>query len=259
MKKLAGKRIWITGASGGLGERIAYLCAAEGARVLLSARREDRLQEIKRKIAEEWSGLCDIFPLDVGSLEEIASVHRRIGSVDVLINNAGFGVFDTVSDSSLDDMKQMFEVNVFGLIACTKAVLPGMLEQKSGHIINIASQAGKLATPKSSLYSATKHAVLGYSNALRMELAETGIYVTTVNPGPIETDFFSIADKGGDYVKNVRKWMLDPDDVAAQITAAILTGKREINLPRWMDAGTKLYQLFPSLVEKLAGRAMMKK
>lgn len=259
MKHIAGKRIWITGASGGLGERIAYLCAAEGAHVLLSARREDRLIEIKRKITEEWSGQCEIFPLDVGRLEDIARVRDQIGSVDVLINNAGFGIFETVLDSTLDDMKAMFDVNVFGLIACTKAVLPQMLEQKKGHIINIASQAGKIATPKSSLYSATKHAVLGYSNALRMELLGTGIYVTTVNPGPIQTDFFSIADKGGDYAKNVGRWMLDPDDVAAQITAAIFTKKREINLPRLMNAGTKLYQLFPALVEKLAGRALMKK
>lgn len=130
MKHIAGKRIWITGASGGLGERIAYLCAAEGAHVLLSARREDRLIEIKRKITEEWSGQCEIFPLDVGRLEDIALVRDQIGSVDVLINNAGFGIFETVLDSSLDDMKAMFDVNVFGLIACTKAVLPQMLEQK---------------------------------------------------------------------------------------------------------------------------------
>ncbi|MDY7430826.1 SDR family oxidoreductase [Bacillus sp. V26] len=259
MKNIAGKRIWITGASGGLGERIAYLCTAEGAHVLLSARREDRLKEIKRKMTEEWNGQCDIFPLDVSCLEDITLVRDQIGPVDVLINNAGFGIFETVLDSTLDEMKSMFDVNVFGLIACTKAVLPHMLEQKSGHIINIASQAGKIATPKSSLYSATKHAVLGYSNALRMELAGTGVHVTTVNPGPIQTDFFSIADKGGDYAKNVERWMLDPDDVAAQIASAIMTNKREINLPRLMNAGTKLYQLFPALVEKLAGRVFMKK
>lgn len=98
--------------------------------VLLSARREDRLIEIKRKITEEWSGQCEIFPLDVGRLEDIARVRDQIGSVDVLINNAGFGIFETVLDSTLDDMKAMFDVNVFGLIACTKAVLPQMLEQK---------------------------------------------------------------------------------------------------------------------------------
>lgn len=126
----SGKKDLDTGASGGLGERIAYLCAAEGAHVLLSARREDRLIEIKRKITEEWSGQCEIFPLDVGRLEDIARVRDQIGSIDVLINNAGFGIFETVLDSTLDDMKAMFDVNVFGLIACTKAVLPQMLEQK---------------------------------------------------------------------------------------------------------------------------------
>lgn len=83
----------------------------------------------------------------------------------------------------------MFDVNVLGLIACTQQVLPSMLATKGGHIINIASQAGKIATPKSSTYSATKHAVLGYSNSLRMEVAPQGVYITTVNPGPIETNF----------------------------------------------------------------------
>ncbi|MCP6681157.1 SDR family NAD(P)-dependent oxidoreductase [Bacillus nakamurai] len=258
MSRLTDKRIWITGASGGLGERLAYLCAAEGAHVFLSARREDRLQEVKKTIIGR-GGRCDVFPFDVSNIEEAEDVRRLIGPVDVLINNAGFGIFETAADSSLEDMKAMFEVNVYGLIACTKACLPVMLHANSGHIINIASQAGKLATPKSSLYSATKHAVLGYSNALRMELAGTGISVTTVNPGPIQTDFFTIADKEGGYVKSVGRWMLDADSVAERITAAVLTNKREINLPRWMNAGTKLYQLFPSFVEKLAGRVLKKK
>lgn len=144
MKNIAGKRIWITGASGGLGERIAYLCAAEGAHVLLSARREDRLKEIKRKMTEEWSGQCDIFPLDVSRLEDITLVRDQIGPVDVLINNAGFGIFETVLDSTLDEMKSMFDVNVFGLIACTKAVLPHMLEQKADISLILPLKQGKL-------------------------------------------------------------------------------------------------------------------
>ncbi|MGR6063464.1 SDR family NAD(P)-dependent oxidoreductase [Bacillus velezensis] len=258
MGRLTDKRIWITGASGGLGERLAYSCAAEGAHVFLSARREYRLQEVKKTITAR-GGQCDVIPFDVRHAEEAENVRRLIGHVDVLINNAGFGIFETAADSSLEDMKAMFEVNVFGLIACTKACLPVMLHAKSGHIINIASQAGKLATPKSSLYSATKHAVLGYSNALRLELAGTGVAVTTVNPGPIKTDFFTIADKEGGYVKSVGRWMLDADRVAERITSVILTDKREMNLPRWMSLGTKLYQLFPSFTEKLAGRALKKK
>lgn len=179
--------------------------------------------------------------------------------VRLLVNNAGFGIFESALDASLEDMKAMFEVNVFGLIACTKMALPHMIRQDKGHIINIASQAGKIATPKSSLYAATKHAVLGYSNSLRMELAETGVNVTTVNPGPIQTDFFKTADKKGDYVKSVGRWMLDPDRVAKKIVSAMMTNKREINLPGWMNSVSKLYQLFPSLVERTGRSAFYKK
>jgi short-subunit dehydrogenase len=159
----------------------------------------------------------------------------------------------------MDEMKNMFEVNVYGLVACTKMVLPAMIERKKGHIINIASQAGKISTPKSSLYSATKHAVLGFTNSLRMEVKNSNIYVTSVNPGPIKTDFFTIADKQGNYVKNVERWMLDPNKVARKIVHSMFTPKREINLPGWMNAGSTIYQVMPKLFERMAGKAFLKK
>lgn len=153
----------------------------------------------------------------------------------------------------------MFEVNVIGLMACTKEVLPSMIERNEGHIINIASQSGKLATPKSSGYSATKHAVLGFTNSLRMELSKTNIYVSSVNPGPIETNFFHVADRSGNYVKNVKKFMLKPDDVAEKIVQLMIKPKRELNVPRWMNVGSVLYQLFPSIADKVAGNLLNKK
>jgi uncharacterized protein len=153
----------------------------------------------------------------------------------------------------------MFGVNVVGLIACTSMVLPMMRENRSGHIINIASQAGKIATPKSSIYSATKHAVLGYTNSLRMELSDLHITVTAVNPGPIETNFFNIADEEGTYVKSVERYMLKPEFVARKVVDAMLTGTREINLPRWMNAGSILFALFPRLFERVGKRVLNKK
>lgn len=142
-----------------------------------------------KKITSEFGAACRTLVLDVSRTEEIEAAFKTAGPVDILVNNAGFGIFETAIEASLEDMKSMFEVNVFGLIACTKMALPHMIAQNSGHIINIASQAGKISTPKSGLYAATKHAVLGFSNSLRMELADTGVNVTTVNPGPIKTDF----------------------------------------------------------------------
>ncbi|ATH92290.1 SDR family NAD(P)-dependent oxidoreductase [Bacillus glycinifermentans] len=257
--RLKGKNILITGASGGLGERIAYYSAAEGAEVILTARSEARLQTVREKIISDLGAACRTFVLDVSRTEEIESVFKAAGPIDILVNNAGFGIFEPALEASLEDMKSMFEVNVFGLIACTKMALPHMTAQNSGHIINIASQAGKISTPKSSLYAATKHAVLGFSNSLRMELAETGVNVTTVNPGPIRTDFFNAADKTGDYVKSIGKWMLDPDQVAQKIVSIMLTNKREINLPVWMSGVSKLYQLCPAVVEKIGRGAFYKK
>ena len=112
-----------------------------------------------------------------------------MGRIDILVNNAGFGIFKTFEDASMDEVKDMFQVNVFGLVACTKAVLPYMVNKNEGHIINIASLAGKIATRNQVRMQTTKHAVLGFTNSLRMELANTDIYVTAINPGPIDTNF----------------------------------------------------------------------
>ncbi|MFZ3588495.1 SDR family NAD(P)-dependent oxidoreductase [Bacillus sp. DJP31] len=261
--KLNGKNIVITGASSGIGEKIAYKVAENGGTPILLARSVDKLKIISETIEEKYLVPCPFYQLNIQELDKVKETFRdileEIGTVHVLVNNAGFGIFDHVADVNLEDMKAMFEVNVFGLIACTKAVLPGMLETNDGHIINIASQAGKIATPKSSVYSASKHAVLGFTNSLRMEVAETNIHVTAVNPGPIRTRFFDIADKSGTYVKSVERFMLGSDFVAQKIVDSMLTSKREINLPGWMNAGSTMFQLFPGLMEKIAGRAFFKK
>jgi uncharacterized protein len=263
MSKLQGKTIVITGASTGIGELIAYEVAAQGATPILMARSLERLVEITEKINNLYSINALYYQLDVSDLDSVQAVFSdlftKVKTVDVLVNNAGFGIFDSVVDADLAQMKAMFEVNVYGLIACTKWVLPKMIAQNSGHIINIASQAGKIATPKSSVYSSTKHAVLGFTNSLRMELSESNIHVTAVNPGPIRTRFFDIADQSGNYVKNVDRFMLDPNAVARKITNAMFTSKREINLPGWMNIGSVLYTLFPTVVEKVGGKAMFKK
>ncbi|MFT4415685.1 SDR family NAD(P)-dependent oxidoreductase [Fredinandcohnia humi] len=262
-ERLKGKTVVITGASSGIGERIAYLVAEQGADSILLARNEEQLSKIAKSIKERYKTDCTYYIVDVAKLEDVTQVFEKILSsgktIDVLVNNAGFGVFANVIDANLQQMKSMFEVNVFGLISCTKMVLPTMLKQNNGHIINIASQAGKIATPKSSVYSATKHAVLGFTNSLRLELADTNIHVTAVNPGPIRTRFFDIADESGTYAKNVGRFMLDPEVVASKIVNAMLTPKREINLPGWMNAGSVFYTLFPRLVERVGGKAFFKK
>lgn len=261
--RIQGCYVAITGASSGIGEKIAIECAKQGAHLILLARREELLEKLAERIQNDYGVSSHYYPLDVQDLDSIqrvfSTIKKEVGHIDILVNNAGFGIFNNVLDASLDEMKSMFEVNVYGLVACTKMVLPAMLEKKKGHIINIASQAGKISTPKSSLYSATKHAVLGFTNSLRMEVKASNIYVTSVNPGPIKTEFFTIADKQGDYVKNVGRWMLDPNKVARLIVASMLTSRREINLPGWMNTGSTLYQVMPKMFERIVGKAFFKK
>lgn len=262
-KSLQDKVVVITGASSGIGEEIAMQVAAQGAIPVLIARTEEKLQALQQKIKTTYSVSCYYYVLDVSQEIEVQNVFTKILNdvehIDILVNNAGFGIFKTFDDASLGEVKSMFDVNVFGLVACTKAVLPHMVKENAGHIINIASLAGKIATPKSSAYAATKHAVLGFTNSLRMELANKNIYVTAVNPGPIDTNFFEIADESGTYVKSVGRYMLKPNYVAEQIVKAMKTKKREVNLPKWMGMGPIIFALFPKLFERVAGKSLSKK
>ncbi|MFL6559867.1 MAG: SDR family NAD(P)-dependent oxidoreductase, partial [Bacillus sp. (in: firmicutes)] len=171
---LKGKNIVITGASGGIGAEIAKLCAASGANLVLLARSIGKLEQLQTELQQKHQVKVGVFQLDVSDTEQVQEVFQRIfetiGDIDILVNNAGFGIFREAHLATIDEIKGMFDVNVVGLMACTSMVLPQMRERRFGHIINIASQAGKIATPKSSVYSASKHAVLGYTNSLRMEL-----------------------------------------------------------------------------------------
>ncbi len=261
--RLKNKNVIITGASGGIGAQMAALCAERGANLVLLARNLEKLNALKADLQSRFSVDIFVHKLDVSDTDEVSAVFSEIlahiGQVDILVNNAGFGIFREAHEAKIEEIKGMFEVNVVGLMACTSMVLPVMRKQRSGHIINIASQAGKIATPKSSIYSATKHAVLGYTNSLRMELADSNVYVTAVNPGPIETNFFNIADEKGTYVKNVRKFLLKPEYVALKVVDAMLKPVREINLPGWMNAGSIVYALFPRLFERLGKRAFNQK
>lgn len=262
-RRLQDKVIVITGASSGIGEELAMQAAECGAIPVLIARTEEKLRALKQKIETTYRTSCYYYVLDVCNEEEVdrvfTQVFQDIGSIDILVNNAGFGVFKTFVDASVQEVKNMFDVNVFGLVACTKAVLPYMIERNSGHIVNIASLAGKIATPKSSAYAATKHAVLGFTNSLRMELTSTNITVTAINPGPIDTNFHTIADESGTYIKSVERYILKPHYVAQQIVKAIETKKREVNLPKWMSLGPIIYSLFPGLFERVAGKSLSKK
>lgn len=262
MKTLTDQTVMITGASSGLGLAVARQAASKGASLILLARNPDKLNEAKRHL-EPYHVYTELYAADVSDCEQLTNVFQQIEQkhtrLDVLINNAGYGIFQTCNELSINDFEQMMAVNYLGTVYCTKLALPLMLRQKAGHIINIASQSGKVGTPKTSAYAASKHAVLGFTNSIRHELKPHGIFVSAVNPGPIDTPFFNLADVSGTYVKHVSAFMLHVDHVANRIVRLIEKPKRELNLPLWMDVGSKMMSLFPTLIENIAGNRLFKK
>lgn len=250
MVKLTNKVVLITGASSGLGAGVASLLVEKGAIPILTARSEDKLEALSRQLKGEHH----IIRMDVQQDEDVKRVVEQViqkyGRIDILMNNAGFGQFKTITEMPVEDYQHMMDVNYMGIVRCTKAVLPHMLAAGTGQIVNIASLAGKFPTAKSTSYTATKHAVLGFTNALRQELRKTKIKISSINPGPIATAFFDRADPSGDYVKNVSQLMMTTDKVSRDIVKVMEKRKEEQDLPRIATPAMRLYGLFPRLVDR---------
>ncbi|MCZ0701803.1 short-subunit dehydrogenase [Natronobacillus azotifigens] len=263
MRNFKGKTIIVTGATSGIGEKTCEQLIKHKAQVIMIARSTEKLKKMQEKLFNLYQRSSEFYTVDLSNqsewkqtLEEIMKKHQ---SIDGIINNAGFGIFDHAVTMTSEDIEKMFQVNVFAIMEATKALLPYFMKQKHGHIINIASFAGKIATSKSSIYSATKHAVLGYTNAVRSEVKPYGVYVTSVNLGPVRTAFFQTADPSGAYQKAVSRYMLDPESVAKHIIKNLFKPKREINLPKWMEFGSRMYAMAPGIAEKLMSGSLNKK
>lgn len=262
-QSIAGKIVVVTGGSSGLGEQIAYAAAKRKAIVVVCARRIQLVGKVREACANLSGQPAFGFQLDIANPDNVEEVYQKIkkevGAVDVLVNCAGFGKFDHFVDMDPTLIQKMFEVNVLGLMVLTQKIALDMIEKRDGQIINVASMAGKMATAKSTIYSATKFAVLGFSNALRLELKPYNIKVLTVNPGPIKTSFFDKADPTGSYLENVDWIVLDPVKLAEEIVTSIGTNRREINKPAVLEVASVFYTLFPHVGDFLAGGLFNKK
>ena len=193
------KTILITGATSGIGLAAAKKLVNEKNQLILCGRRQRKLDEISEELSKSANVLSLCF--DVSNKNEVNrllnDLPEQFSSVDVLINNAGNAHgLDTIQDGSLDDWDNMIDSNVKGLLYVSRVIIPKMIEQKCGHIINIGSLAGREVYEKGNIYCATKHAVNAISKAMRIDLNKTGIKVSEINPGLVETDFSNVRFKG---------------------------------------------------------------
>lgn len=221
------KTAFITGATSGIGMATARLFAENGLKLILCGRREDRL----KKLSKELSTFTEVHTLcfDVRNKEAVFSavnlLPKQFSEIDILINNAGNAHgMDTIDEGNIDDWDAMLDINVKGLLYVSKAILPKMMERKSGHIINIGSTAGKEVYPKGNVYCASKHAVDAINQGMRLDLNGKGIKVGAINPGLVETEFSEVRFKGdSEKAKKVYQGYtpLKPEDIADIIWFAI--------------------------------------
>lgn len=256
------RSVFLTGASQGIGKEIALELARKkkASQLFLIARTEKALLDLKEICEKENAELkVEIIVCDLAKQEERKKLFPLLSEVDVLIHNAGFGTYRFAEDFTEEEERELFEVNVFAPMELSRKILPFLYQKKQGQLIFIASQASKMVTPKSSLYSASKFALRGYAEGVRLEAKKKGVYVSVVNPGPVKTGFFKRADKDGTYSASVQAFSLDAASLAKKIVRLLDKPKRELNLPRSMALGAKLFACFPSLGDWFLGNVANRK
>lgn len=258
--KLQGKVVVITGASMGIGEAIARLFLAEGAKLALCSRDLGRTRAAAERIGagdNAFSVACDVSRREqVDALVQAAL--ERFGRIDVWVNNAGYGLNDSVEKTEMAQLRGMFDTNLFGTIECMQAVIPVMRRQGGGDIVNISSVSGHISTPYMGGYGATKHAMQAIGMAARMELKRHNINVVTVCPGYISTDFSRNMSQGSQpqRVSGAVRYSVGPEVVARDTLKALLKRKRQAMTPWFYWIFVKLYQNAPGLVERTIRRSL---
>lgn len=254
-----GKVVVITGASTGIGKEASIQFAKQGANVALIARRKEKLEQVKKEL-EKFQTAIDIFPCDVSNKSQVKhmsdSVLDRFGSVDILVNNAGFAIYGPVSDLSIDEIESQMQTNYFGMVYCTKNFLPKMLEQKSGHIVNVASVAASIGLPGIASYCASKFAMLGFSEGLKHELSGTGVGITVVSPIMVRTDFFD--HPSFEKMPKYSPTSLSAKTVARSILKAANSPRLEIIVPSVVRGAVWAKQTFPYFINPVIGSTFKK-
>ena len=250
---LSAKTVVITGASSGIGRATALEMARRGANVVLGAR---RLQPLEKTAADcRALGVQAVaVATDVTKPEDCARLIEAAGRVDVLVNNAGFAVFDEIAEAKADELRAMMDTNYFGAVNCIQAVLPRMLERGEGTIVNVASIAGIMGYARMGGYCATKFALIGMTEALRDEVLGRGVRVALVCPGTTETEFFVKAERG--KMPGASRLILgvSPERVARAVCNAAEDGRYRRILPLFAAVYMRLKEVFPRFAHLLMRR-----
>lgn len=248
----------ITGGSMGIGEAIAKVFLAEGARVVLVSRDAARCEEARQRIGnvERTSAMrCDVS--DRASIRAcVDAVVQQFGRIDLWINNAGYGLLDSIEKLDMTAMRRLFDTNVFGAVECMQAVIPVMKLQGSGVIANISSGAGYVGVPFMPAYCASKHALNAISHASRLELKPYGVSVVSVCPGYVDTAFGENAVKGAEARRtSAKRKRMTPERVALAVLKGVVQKKREVCVPWFYRPVFVLYNAWPGLIEGALERA----
>ncbi|MBO0930565.1 SDR family oxidoreductase [Fibrella aquatilis] len=252
------KVAWITGASSGIGEALAVALARQGARLVLSARREDELQRVALATGLPAEAVL-VLPLDVTDADDLAekvqTVLARFGRIDYVFQNAGITQRSLVQNTDPSVYQRLMAVNFFGPVALTQAILPHMLAQKSGHFVVTSSVAGKIGVKQRSGYCASKHALHGFFDALRAEVANSGLRVTMVCPGYIRTPISSsaLSASGEVYGKSdkAQEQGMPADECARRILKAVASGREEVYIGGVETWGIYLKRFFPAVLSRM--------
>lgn len=252
LRFLRNEVVLITGGSSGIGKALALEAARRGAIVVVTARNEEKLERVAKQCLLLSGRPAFAYRMDATSPDEIDlvldKIQHQVGGIDVLVNSAGLGEFTPAASQSYKTMKQMTDVNLLALMYISRCVARQMMDQGYGAIINLGSADGKIPTPNSAAYSASKAGVIQFDNVLRMEVADYGVQVLTVNPGPVSTPFFDKADGDGSYRSHLPKWMfISADELARRVWNNVGYKTREINVPGYVAYLGWAYQVFPGL------------
>lgn len=264
MKEIKGKIIWITGASSGIGEALAYELSKEEALLILSSRRKNELERVKNNC--KYPDNVRIVPLDLADATSLANKTEQalsqFGSIDILINNGGISQRSLVAETKISVDRQIMEVNYFANIALTKGVLTPMLNKKSGHIVVISSLVGKFGTPYRSAYAASKHALHGFYDSMRAELWSQGIKITLICPGFIKTNVsINALDKDGNKtgeMDEAQEKGMQTDVIAKKIITSIKKEKEEVNIGGKETYAVLLKRFFPLLFSRIIKKAKVR-